>query len=88
MNRYFKRDKYFKRERVDKKSSWYYKDTPVDIIAEIPENATNRDVIKALFPDIERIGGMIGATEYSNEHMSIVADDAWLNKPFKKGDAE
>ena len=78
-------NKYFKREKI--KGYWYYIDTPVKAI-EIPENAINEDMIKALFPDLEKIGSMGNETEYSNEHVSIIANDAWLNKPFKKRDAE
>lgn len=42
----------------------------------IPENATNRDVIKALFPN-EQICGVVGNVEKS-----------WWDAPYQKGGKE
>ena len=55
--------------------------------AEIPDNATNGDVIKAMFPDFEYV---------EREYLIIVKDGfyqkefsiEWWNAPYKRGDED
>jgi hypothetical protein len=45
----------------------------------IPDNATNREVIKAIFPDCDETGVQYELTKNCNR---------WLNKPYQKGGKE
>lgn len=59
----------------------------------IPDNATNGDVIKALFPNFTFRNANEGLTRlfdlYSEEHLEIagMASAFWWNAPYKKGEA-
>ena len=59
----------------------------------IPDNATNGDVIKALFPSwkVEHVRKMSGMNRYecgidSINHISFYDD--WWNAPYKRGETE
>jgi hypothetical protein len=81
-------NKYFKRERVDEKSFWYYKDIPVNAI-EIPENATNGDVLKRLLYGKAIITEFIHDVNISvNNNVIGQFDMEWWNSPYKRGDTE
>lgn len=57
-------------------------------VFEIPENPTNGDMIKAMFPDVKihQSGGYTGCLFQP----SVMLDDIrseWWNAPYKKGEA-
>lgn len=53
----------------------------VNAVGELPDNATNGDVIKALFPNISRYKN----TLLENHSKNILFDDTWWNAPYKGG---
>ena len=48
----------------------------------LPDNATNGDVIKTMFPDLLNIGHSQGFTYYGSMRFST----DWLNAPYKRGE--
>lgn len=53
-------------------------------VIEIPDNATNGDMIKAMFPDLEvEIEGNY-ITCWIDEHRWVGFDLSWWNAPYKK----
>ena len=60
---------------------------PLEVIANgtpIPDNATNGDVIKAMFPNIEK--QMIDLVMKCGTSVMSIGDDVWWNSPYQKGD--
>jgi hypothetical protein len=62
---------------------------------EIPEGATNGDMIKALFPDIDIDASVSGCDDcddvvdvYNLGIYCQTFDTEWWNAPYKKGDKE
>ena len=55
----------------------------------LPDNATNGDVIKALFPDIKVYGcsGYAHPSDKSSVLLEHMSSD-WWNAPYKAGDTE
>lgn len=66
--------------KVDNKVKPYKK---VDAII-IPEGATNGDVIKALFPEIEMWGKSEKTLDYSLGGMIHRVTKSWWNAPYRK----
>jgi len=50
----------------------------------LPNNATNGDVIKAVFPNISKYNNML----LENHSTNILFDDEWWNSPYKAGDID
>ena len=49
----------------------------------IPDNATNGDVIKAMFPNIEE--QMIDLVMRCGTSVMSIGNDVWWNSPYQKG---
>ena len=52
-----------------------------EIINTIPDNATNGDIIKTMFPTIDKYNNML----LENHSKNILFDDEWWNTPYIKG---
>ena len=62
------------------------------------DNATNGDVIKAVFPDIDfyegevdKIGGLISfyaKDEHGEKRQRVIITEDWWNAPYKEGDTD
>ena len=62
----------------------------------LPDNATNGDVIKAVFPNIDfyegevdKIGGLISfyaRDEHEEKRQRVIITADWWNAPYKRGD--
>ena len=50
----------------------------------IPDNATNGDMIKAMFPNVDKYHNML----LENHSKNILFSDDWWNAPYKKGVGE
>ena len=48
----------------------------------IPDNATNGDMIKLLFPKIDKYNNMLLEEHKTN----VLFDDKWWNAPYKRGE--
>ena len=61
----------------------YYADEPCEDAISISDNATNGDVIKAIFPNmgVDIAGGVVKANGYTQFDLS------WWNAPYQKGGA-
>ena len=60
------------------------KDCPIK--AEIPDNATNGDVIKAMFPNCALTCNIMGEEficEFNGNKKKSIADREWWNAPYK-----
>ena len=49
----------------------------------IPDNATNGDVLKAMFPNIEN--QMIDLVMRCGTSIKRIGNDTWMNLPYQKG---
>lgn len=74
------------REELEELDIKVEEDIPTVQAVPIPENATNGDVIKAMFPNIIRTGTIL-----SDKRENIIATNInlnWWDLPYKGSDAE
>lgn len=55
----------------------------------LPDNATNRDVLKAIFPECSIDDTGSGTyLKFKDNMFSMMVENDWLNAPYKEGDTE
>ena len=52
----------------------------------LPDNATNGDMIKALFPNFEFSESRMGIIVYQKDIGTMEFEISWWNAPYKKGE--